>query len=85
MPLCIYLIFITLAMIVLYCVRLFVLYQTYIHAALLLGVLKEENSGRYQEALIIYQSALNKLIKINDFGTMKNRIVDSKEVNADVN
>ena len=80
MPLYIYLTFITLAVFTLYGIRLFVQYQAYIPTILFIEGLNEENNGRYEEALISYQSALVKLSRIGGRGKIKKRIIEKERL-----
>jgi hypothetical protein len=80
MPLYIYLIFITLGIILLYCIRFLVSYQSNIPTAFFIAAIKEENNGRYEEALVNYQSALDELERSHDFGSMKYRVIEKKKL-----
>jgi hypothetical protein len=80
MPPYMYLVFIALGLILLYCIRLLVGYQSNISTAFFIEAIKEENNGRYEEALVNYQSALDELERIHDHSSMKYRVIEKKKL-----
>ncbi len=64
MPLYIYLVFFVIVIYIFHLIRLYILSRDNIPMALFIKALKEENSGSFEEAVISYESALGKFVRI---------------------
>jgi hypothetical protein len=80
MPLYIYLVFFVIGIYIVHLIRLFILSQDNIPMALFIKALKEENSGSFEEAIVSYENALGKFVKINYHNSLKNKITEKLKI-----
>jgi hypothetical protein len=80
MPFYIYLILFIIIIYIFHVIRMFIQSRENIPMALFIKALKEENSGSFEEAIISYENALGKFVRINYRGSLKNRITEKLKI-----
>jgi hypothetical protein len=61
-------------------IRSFILWRKNVPVELFVKALRNENSGHFEEAVINYETALNKFKKNKSHSNLKNKIVEKLEV-----